>query len=194
MTLLLYFEYLRGKDIITNYHVNFPHYEINRDTLMDWGNKSISIKNTAFGFDELWIWLDCRDAMSNKVATYFFLQSSKDDMNIFMTSQDNSQNESRLRNNMHLLSSCDRVVWNPETKKYERITSKKRFLPPEMQERLFIRVKEYEKRNYYIFSDYLPTGNTRYIRAPKFYWLYDTTQKIRRQKVDVIDFKSLAKS
>lgn len=182
MTYLLYKEFRKGKKIITNYHVNFPHYEINRDFLFFLGERNVVLQNVCFGLDELWIWLDCREAMENKVATYFFLQSSKDDSHIYLTAQNNGQNEKRLKENINMLSVCDRYLYNPEKHCYEKIVSPQRILPKEFWSKLRIKIIEYENRNYYIFSDFLPTGNVYFLKAQEAFSLYDTKQKIRRKE------------
>ena len=133
-----YKAYRQGYTIYTNFHVNFPHILINRDFVFYLGQEQPSLENTCFLLDELWIWLDCRDALSNKVATYFFLQSSKDDSLIYITSQAFSQNDKRIKENYHRLSMCNRQILKNDGK-YYNISEDRRFLPEHINQRLYIR-------------------------------------------------------
>lgn len=183
MTYLLYRDYLQGRQILTNYDVNFPHIKINRTMLIQMGEKNFSLKNFSCGFDELWIYLDSRVAMENRVASYFFNQSSKDDANIYFTSQEQGQNDIRLRNNCHYLTTCTREV--KINNKFYRLKTAKRNLSDYLidgvpiDDILYIKLKHFEKKNYYIFTDYVKTG-IQHLYAKPVYQLYDTTKKIRR--------------
>ena len=137
MTYKLYIAYCSGKTIITNYDLNFPHYKINLDWLKSLAsNDETVLDNVAMGFDELWLWMDSRSSGANKVGTYFFLQSSKDDTEIYMTSQHNGQLDIRLRNNMHKISQCSRVL--KINGKYVEIDEENRFLPEKYRPHLYI--------------------------------------------------------
>jgi hypothetical protein len=60
MTYKLFLDYVRGFKIYTNYPVNFPHTLINKDYLVQMAKEQPNTRNIAFGFDELWLWLDSR--------------------------------------------------------------------------------------------------------------------------------------
>lgn len=185
MTYLLYCDYLRGRQIITNYPVNFPHILINRAMLQEMGEKNFPLLDYSIGLDELWIWMDSRKSMENTVLSYFFNQSSKDDVNIYYTAQENSQNDNRLRNNSHYLTICHREV--KIGKSFYRLKTAKRKLDSyfvngmPVNEILYISLRQYEKKNYYIFTDFVKRNPFReHLRAKKIIPLYDTTKKIRR--------------
>lgn len=179
MTLKLYIAYLYGKTIISNYDLNFPHYKINRDWLEDLATKETTLSNVAFGFDELWIWLDARRNQENVIASYFFLQSSKDDSEIFLTAQNNAQNDKRLRDNLHTISICSRYIL--QNNKLVKIDEEKRFLDPKYTDLLYIQIKEYKRKQIMYSIELIPT-RTFYIKAKYIFTLYDTTQKIWRPK------------
>lgn len=184
MVLRLYQEWLKGKTIITNFYVNFPHYRINRDFLVDIANKqNLVMENVAFGFDELWIWLDARRNQENTVATYFFLQSSKDDTSIYLTAQTNQQNDKRLRDNLHRISECNRVLEIDDD--FYTIDEEYRFLKPELQPLLNIHVKEY-KRTFINGIARLTKFNEMWIEAKPIFNLYETKQKITKSGIQTI--------
>lgn len=107
---LAYEDWKKGRKIITNMDLSFPHYRVNKDFVFWLGEKQPSFRNISFVFDELWLWLDSRTVFENRIATYFFLQSSKSDANIYLTAQDNGQNEIRIRNNLHRYTECRRFL------------------------------------------------------------------------------------
>lgn len=185
MTFRLYLDYLRGRDIITNYDLNFPHFKINQDWLLNLviNNPDTILTNCSFGFDELWLWLlDSRSSMGNeaKIGTYFFLQSSKSDSNIYVSAQDNSQNDIRLRNNLHRIVQCQRTFFIDN--KFKPVKSDKRFLNKVygkwINDLLFIEATEYKR----VLDKFglLDTKkiSTQYIPAKLMFDLFDTTKRI----------------
>lgn len=183
MTRLLNEDFLKGRIIITNYFVNFPHMKINRDFLLklsslgndDYITKLFENNLISIGLDELWIWLDSRRSQENTIATWFFNQTSKSDMNIYFTAQNNKQNDSRLRNNMHKLTSCTRAV--KENGKYNEISNETRFLNQEQLDLLYIVAVTYKMGIFGLEYDY-----TERVRAKKFINLYNTKEVIKRYK------------
>jgi len=181
MTQKLFLEYCNGKTIYSNYHLSFPHIRVNQDFLVYIAKKNYVLKNVAMGFDELWIWLDARKSMSDTsiLSSYFFLQSSKDDTNIYMTAQDIKQLEMRLRNNSHKISHCSRVLLVNGSFKF--IDNEKRVLTEEQQNKLYIKVNEFKRITIGITTDfhhYL----TKYIYAKNIYPLYNTFEKVIKNK------------
>jgi len=175
----------KGKTIITNYALYFPKnklgnkiYKINKDTLTAWALKGTPLKNVAIGLDEFWLWCDSRLSIANTTTTYFFNQSSKDDQEIYMTSQHNGQLDSRLRENCHKLTQCSRALFH--NGKMIDIDEEQRFLPKEMLPKLYIKVIEFKRVNRGFVTD-IEVANMFYIRAMKYFNLYDTTQKITKQ-------------
>lgn len=182
MTKLLYRDYLRGRKILTNYPVNFPHYLINVDWLLNLAkDEDTVIENISMGLDELWIHFDSRSSMSeqSKLGSYFFLQSSKDDSNIYITAQDNRQNEYRIRQNLHKITMCSRVFKAKEGQ-FQALSDERRFLPLAIQKRLYIKAMTF-KRVLMGFNSGLSPARTEYVKASKYFPLYDTRKKIYTQ-------------
>lgn len=173
-----FLNHLEGRIVYSNIPLAFPHRLINRDFIFYLGEKQPSLDNSCFLLDELWIWLDCRDSMSNKIATYFFLQSSKDDGQIYITSQSFSQNDKRIKENFHKLLFCERTI--KVNDKYYKINSDKRFLPKEIQEVLYIEGQEFKKINS-LQGDLMRTKKY-YLKADIFFKLYNTKQKVRHSE------------
>lgn len=178
MTYLLFLDFLKGRTIYTNFPLCFPHYLINKDYLIDLAKKQPNTTNHSYGFDELWIWLDCRTSQQNRIGSYFFLQSSKGDTKIYLTAQDNTQNERRIRFNQHLISICERRILI--NKKLRKITSEKRILPVKYQNKLYIKVKTYSQK-IIGFDRELLLKDTQYIHAKTIFKLYDTNIKIKNE-------------
>lgn len=166
----------QGKIIYSNYKLSFPHKLINRDFIFYLGQTQPTLENACFLLDELWIWLDCRDSQANKIATYFFLQSSKDDALIYITAQAFSQNDKRIKENYHRLSICNRQILHKG--KYYNINEEKRFLPPQLNNILHIRNMEYRRVTSLRMN--LKKDFTMRLRAKPFFGLYPTRQKIKK--------------
>src|SRR3989304_4513058 len=173
MTYKLFLAYCKGKTILTNYDVGFPHFKINKDWLIDFTSKEKVLENVAIGLDEIWIWLDCREAQKNTVFTYFFLQSSKDDTEIYLTAQNNEQIDRRIRQNLHKISQCSRAVLIDG--EYKNINDEQRFLSDEMQDKLYIKVIDFKRMNFGLMSDMMPI-ETKFIFAKNIFKLYNTKE------------------
>jgi len=177
MSYLLFKDFMKGYDIITNYDVTFPHHKLNKDYLTLLGKEQPMFKNTSFGFDELWIWVDSRRSSkeSNIYASYFLNQSSKDDSNIFITAQYIDQIDVRIRNNCHRIIKCSRVIYL--NGKMKSIDESKRFLPKYIQDRLYIKIIKFKKINVGFYTDFRPE-KIEFIKANLMFNLFKTTQKV----------------
>lgn len=190
MTYKLYLEWLKGRTIITNYDVNFPHYKVNQDWLLNVvSDENVVINNVAFGLDELWLWLmDSRNSMGKeqKIASYFFLQSSKDDSQIFITAQDNTQNDKRLRDNLHRITQCNRVIWTGDT--FVDISEEDRFLEQKfgdwINDYLFIKAETFT-RSMKMGVPILKLKERLFVPARPVFNLFDTRKKIRPVKKQI---------
>lgn len=182
MSLMGLFQYYKGKTIISNYDLAYPHYKVNRDFIFKLGKEQPILTDVCFLLDELWIWLDCRSSMANTISTYFFLQSSKDDTKIYFTSQNIGQVERRLRDNLHAISNCQRVL--KQDGKFVNISEDDRFLTEEngydasVFDNLYIKVQTFKQINFYIYTDFVPKKRE-YIRVKPFIKLFNTSQKIK---------------
>lgn len=176
MTYLLFKAYLRGKTILSNYDLNFPHFKMNKDFLIKMSQeKDYVLENTCIGLDELWLWLDSRKSQENAVMTYFFLQSSKDDIEIYFTAQENTQTDIRLRHNLHKIVNCSRVLKIND--RYIPIDNEIRFIADEYQKVLYIKATEFKKVNFGLYSELVP-NKTYYVRANPIFGLYATRQRM----------------
>lgn len=175
MTLKLYLAYKKGKTVISNYNLSFPHKLINKDYIIYIAERERVFKNIAIGLDELWIWLDCRKSQANTVATYFFNQSSKDDTEIYFTAQWLKQIDVRMRQNLHRITQCSRVIL--ENNKFKPISEEIRFLSPYYQNILYIKTIDFKRVTFGNLTQLAPQ-KPRYIKAKPIFGLFDTTQKI----------------
>lgn len=182
MTYLAYLDYLEGKPIISNYKLNFKHYLVNKDFMIWLGLKQPDFPNVTFVFDELWLWLDCRGMMlgkayENTISTYFFLQSSKNSANIYLSAQHNSQNEIRIQNNLHRYTECERELYIGDNQ-FKRIISDKRNLGEPYNSYLYIKCKTYDRDLNIKESNYtLNKEKSCHLRASKYFGLYSTYEK-----------------
>lgn len=179
MSSLLYNDYTRGRTILSNYSLNFPHYKINIDYLLMMAQKeNVVLSNVSIGLDELWIYLDARRSSAdiNLLSSYFFLQSSKDDTHIYITSQKAEQLDLRIRDNCHKFSKCSRV-YRTKNNEFLTINSGRRKLPPKINKDLYIEVQNFKQYSVGFETPLLPYKVV-YIKAEKLFNLYDTSKKM----------------
>lgn len=171
-------DFHEGRKIITNYNINIPHYEINKDALFWMAETQPSTAGISFFFDELWLWIDSRNAMGNKVLTYFFLQSSKGfpETRVYMTSQKDSQLDMRIRENAHILIECERKLLL--NNKMCKVKSKVRDLGNKFYPYLYIKVSEFEQGLHGLYK-FANCVSRFYIKADWIFKFYDTHQKMR---------------
>lgn len=169
-----YEDYKKGRKIITNVDIlNFPHYKVNKDFVFWIAENQPTFNNISFFFDELWLWLDSYQTMENRVATYFFLQSSKSNANIFLTAQDNSQNLIRIRRNLHRYTECKRFLL---TKKgFKRVIAENRDLD-NYNPFVYIEESTYQ-RDLNMDESVFKLKSKKMIHAQKYFNLYSTYEK-----------------
>lgn len=171
-------DYIKGRKVYSNMNLNFPHFKVNKDYLMKAGKEGTTFYNTTFLLDEFWIWFDCRTSSENKLATNFLLQSSKEDTDIYLTAQDNDQNDKRVRRNQHFVTICERkqLIGN----RLRRIRSEQRILPFEIQRKLYIYCKTY-KYELIGLERKLKLTQKLPLKALPIFKLYNTHQKIKSE-------------
>lgn len=176
----VFLAYLKGKEVITNTPLNFPHILVTKEWLIERSKKlDLDLRNKVLFFDELWIWLDSRKAVENTVSTYFFLQSSKDDAEIYLTAQHNKQNDVRLRDNCSKIIECHRYI--KVGKEYHRITNDTRFLEtinPILNDILYIGGDILVKTTSRGITDF-KYRETEFIKAKPIFRLFNTRIKIK---------------
>lgn len=180
MTIEAYKKYRQGYKIYSNYHLNFPYTPYTIDDLLAFAEAGMYFGNTIFLIDEIHIYFDARSSgqKRNKIFSYFLNQSSKNDIDVYYTSQFARQVEIRLRLNTEIVveSVCKSFVWTHKNSK------------PIMLENYRPKPKDYRTKTYITnriikFSD---TGqdkiSERVYYANKYFKLYDTHEVIRQQK------------
>lgn len=171
-----YIDYKKGRKIISNYELNYPHELITKEQVIALGKEQPDLYNTTFLFDEFWIWFDSRKSHDNTIATNLLLQSSKQDTRIFMTSQDNMQNDVRVRKNTHFYTTVERVIKLGNA--FRKIDEGERILDKSIQDKLYIKYKTYGMKIVgYTRMPYLKQSGL--IKASEIFRLYDTHQKIK---------------
>ena len=95
-----------NKDIISNYHLTFPHHSISFDQIQE-----MELKNCVVGLDELTVWLDSRLSMSkqNRIISYFILQTRKRDVDLIATTQDFGMLDLRMRRQTNFLIESEKL-------------------------------------------------------------------------------------
>jgi len=100
----------RGRDIISNYTLNFKHRLISKKEIQEYGKtKGASLKDVMMLIDEAQTMLDCRQHQKNRIITYFILQTRKRGCDLAYTSQQFANVEKRLRENTDLIFECNPV-------------------------------------------------------------------------------------
>lgn len=179
---LSFIDFLRGRKILSNTNLCFKHKRINKDFLTWLATKQPILRNVSFLLDECWLWYDAYQSMQERVGSYFFLQSSKDNSNIYMTAQNNEQNMRRIRNNLHRLSECYRVE---KTKTgYKPILIEERDLSNyrtseniPLNDVLFIKIINKKRVLDRYGSLDFEYHNTVYLKAKEYFKLYNTYEK-----------------
>jgi hypothetical protein len=101
MTYFLWREYVElQKPLLTNYALlQLPHNRITHQAITYYVQNKIALRRIAIGIDEAHLWLDSRMSMSvrNRVLSYFITQTSKNDINLYYTTQDLGMVDRRLR-------------------------------------------------------------------------------------------------
>lgn len=175
-------DFLNRKLIFTNGHPNYRNVWINKDVLIAMAKRSADISNASFLLDEYWLWCsDSRKAMSadNILSSYFLLQSSKNNINIYTTAQTDKQDDSRLRDNAHFTCYCSRIM--KKDGKVSKIDSPHRDLGEKINPYLYIRVEMF-KQNIIGQSHY----KTIEIPAMQYFRLYSTKEHIVSSQLEKI--------
>lgn len=179
MTIEAYKKYKQGYKIYSNYHLNFPYTPFTVDDLLMFAESGMYFGNTVFLIDEIHIYFDSRASgkKRNMIFSYFLNQSSKNDIDVYYTSQFARQVEIRLRLNTEIVvESTARVfVWKTPTSKPVMLENY-RPKPSDHHTKCYIHNRITK------FSD---TGmdrvTQRMYNANKYFCLYDTKQVIKQQ-------------
>lgn len=179
MTIEAYKKYKQGYKIYSNYHLNFPYTPYTVDDLMSFAESGMYFGNSIFLIDEIHIWFDsrCSGKKRNIIFSYFLNQSSKNDIDIYYTSQFSRQIEIRMRLNTEIVveSVCRNVLWSKPNSK-PVILENYRPKPHDF------RCKAYITNRIIKFSDTgLDKVTQRVYSGDKYFKLYDTREVIKQQ-------------
>lgn len=108
MVRLAYSLYLKGYTIYSNFHLNFPFEYFTLHDIMNYAENSTNFVNTVFLIDEAHIFVDARRSSSsrNLAISYFILQTRKQNVWLFFTTQYYHQVEKRLRASTNAFVEC----------------------------------------------------------------------------------------
>lgn len=178
MSIELYKKYQQGYKIYSNYHLNFPHTEITVDDILAFAEAGMYFGNSIFAIDEAHIWFDSYSkGKRNMIFSYFLNQSSKNDIDVYLTTQFSRQIFIRIRLNTEIVveSSCKVILWKDK-------------------DSLPVILENYRQKPHDYFTDvyvynkiikFSDTGNdkvtSRMYHANKYFKLYDTRQVVKQQ-------------
>lgn len=170
MTYLLKKQFQRyGSPLFTNYHLRggLPFTYMECQDMIAWSKikkakdgtnlgPMVDLQRAAIGLDEVHTWADSRVSgrQQNRVFSYLMLQSSKDDVNIYWTSQREGQVDKRLRQqtdiwitvqkygDLHLCAVQDLTAPTPSVSRlvikgktvWDFFDTREKVIPPELQE------------------------------------------------------------
>lgn len=112
MTRYLIKDYLKGKKIYTNFHLNEIEYElIDLSKILEMHKNGFDLNDCSLGIDEITVFCDCRRSGStlNRLISYFILQSRKRNVDVYFTTQNLSMIDLRLVQYMDVQIICEKV-------------------------------------------------------------------------------------
>lgn len=175
-------DYQKGRIIVTNYNLNIPHYEINKDFLTWLSINQPDLIGYSIFLDELWLWVDSRSPMSNRLLTYTFLQSSKNDSCWYFSTQAENQIDLRIRDNSHIIVRCERKLLLHN--KMHKVKNRIRDLGSSLYPYIYIKVQEYD-RAFNGLNTILTPSQVFYLKANWLFKYYDTNQKMKFQNEEI---------
>jgi hypothetical protein len=179
MTIEGYKKYKQGYKIYSNYHLNFPYTPYTVDDLLAFAESGMYFGNTIFLIDEAHIYFDSYSkGKRNMIFSYFLNQSSKNDIDVYLTTQFARQIFIRIRLNTEVVvESMSKVVL------WKTVNSKPVLLENYRKKPNDYKVKVYVYNSIIKFSD---TGQDKIVKrmykANKYFPLYDTREVIKQQK------------
>lgn len=112
MTIRAWKHYLRGRTVMGNYGLRFPHQVVDAEQLAKMGHE---LQDAVICLDEVHVLIDSRRSVTgrNIMISYFILQTRKRGVSLFYTSQSIHQVEKRLRDNTDYIVYCERIPGTP---------------------------------------------------------------------------------
>lgn len=178
MTIEAYKKYKQGYKIYSNYHLNFPYTPYTVDDLLAFAESGMYFGNTIFLIDEAHIYFDSYSkGKRNMIFSYFLNQSSKNDIDVYLTTQFSRQIFIRIRLNTEVVveSMAKVILWKTKDSS-PVILENYRKKPDDYHTEVYITNRIIK------FSDTgLDKFVTRVYKANKYFPLYDTHQVIKQQ-------------
>jgi len=178
MTIEAYKKYKQGYKIYSNYHLNFPYTPYTVDDLMSFAESGMYFGNTIFLVDEAHIYFDSYSkGRRNMIMSYFINQSSKNDIDVYLSTQFSRQLFIRIRLNTEVVveSSCRVILYKTKDSK-PTIVENYRKKPNDYHTIVYV---------YNRFIKFSDTGNDkimkRMFKGNKYFPLYDTHEVIKQQ-------------
>lgn len=175
----------KGYNIYSNLKLNFPYTPLTQELLFEYTKGQKQFNKAIFLIDEIYLFMDSRSAGSNKVKmyTYFILQTSKRNVNLFGSLQYYGSVDKRFRENCNFQCFCERLIriknkvikgdLSPVSKNYE-IKKGMRKLTKQENENLYIK-NCFLNKSSDVF-DYSIKPKTVYLKAKPIFNLYDTRE------------------
>jgi hypothetical protein len=179
MTVEAYKKFKQGFKIYSNYHLNFDYTPYTVDDLILFAESGMYFDKCLFLIDESHIYFDSRSSQKKRsiIFAMFLNQSSKNNCDVYYTTQYARQVEIRLRLNTEVVVECNSrcIIWKTKDSK------------PVMEENVRPKPNDYRCKAYVYnkiikFSDTgLDKVTRRVYNGEKYYSLYDTRQVIKQQ-------------
>jgi len=112
MTYFAYKYFKNGYEIFSNYNLSFKHTKITRELIESYVYGKKQFNKAVFLIDEIYLLMDSRSfgTKSNKIFSYFLLQTSKRNVHLLGTAQFLNTVEKRFRENLKFHAYCNRVM------------------------------------------------------------------------------------
>ena len=92
-----------GRPVYANFWLGFKYNKLNIKELL---NNKIDLHNVSIGIDELTVFADCRSSISNRLISYFVLQTRKRNVCLYFTTQDFGMIDKRIMRHCHIRIMC----------------------------------------------------------------------------------------
>ena len=104
---LAYLEHTRGREVISNVHVNFPYRQLDTQFFVD-HMMDTELSDCVMVLDEAYIYLDARTSASklNKLFTYFIAQTRKRGVDLYVCIHHIDTVDKRLRRAIDVRGTC----------------------------------------------------------------------------------------
>lgn len=174
MAMHTYKKYNEGREILSNFYLNFPHEELDINDLDSAIKNSDTHKyeNKVLSIDEIHVYLDSRASgvKRSRMISYFITQSGKLKTTIYWTSQFLRQVDVRVRLNTQILYKTTRYgIDNGRLVKLAQDDERTNFI---------IRIEKYELQDTFKGLQFVKVGGTDVKNPKKYFGLYDTSETV----------------